>query len=219
MYVGPPLDLASMDSVRRFAKAWDAEGRPLHIMVNNAGTNYLNEEYTADGVTILAQVHHVNLRLQHRLRRPTLVVVGQACAESDAVRMRCDRPTTSDRTLSRGASSARCSAAPRPASSMCLPVSTRLTLCHSPTMIWFGTQTTTPEEVARKRSAHGESSALICAACGAVMHRFASLDSVPDALFSWKRGGGDYSVSKLNNVLFTYELQRQMGRHGVQARH
>ncbi|KXZ46560.1 hypothetical protein GPECTOR_42g769 [Gonium pectorale] len=31
------LDLASLDSVRRFVAAWEAEKRPLHILVNNAG--------------------------------------------------------------------------------------------------------------------------------------------------------------------------------------
>ena len=50
-----------------------------------------------------------------------------------------------------------------------------------------------------------------------VMHRFASLRNARDALFVWKRGAGDYSVSKLNNALFAYELQRRLGKHGVQA--
>ena len=54
--IGPPLDLASLDSVRSFAAAWDAEQRPLHILVNNAGTNYDKEEYTPEGVGITAQV-------------------------------------------------------------------------------------------------------------------------------------------------------------------
>lgn len=31
------LDLASLASVRRFAAGWEAEGRPLHLLVNNAG--------------------------------------------------------------------------------------------------------------------------------------------------------------------------------------
>ena len=54
--IGPPLDLASLDSVRSFAAAWDAEQRPLHILVNNAGTNYDKEEYTPEGVGITSQV-------------------------------------------------------------------------------------------------------------------------------------------------------------------
>ena len=31
------LDLASLDSVRAFAAAWQRQRRPLHILVNNAG--------------------------------------------------------------------------------------------------------------------------------------------------------------------------------------
>ncbi|GIL65270.1 hypothetical protein Vafri_19079 [Volvox africanus] len=31
------LDLASLDSVRQFARSWEAEKRPLHILINNAG--------------------------------------------------------------------------------------------------------------------------------------------------------------------------------------
>ena len=31
------LDLASLDSVRSFAAAWQRQQRPLHILVNNAG--------------------------------------------------------------------------------------------------------------------------------------------------------------------------------------
>lgn len=31
------LDLSSLQSVRRFAEAWRAARRPLHVLVNNAG--------------------------------------------------------------------------------------------------------------------------------------------------------------------------------------
>lgn len=31
------LDLSSLQSVRDFAAAWRAAGRPLHVLVNNAG--------------------------------------------------------------------------------------------------------------------------------------------------------------------------------------
>lgn len=81
--VGPPLDLTSLDSVRRFAAAWDAEQRPLHILVNNAGTNYIQEEYTPEGVAILAQVHSDSAP---RHRAVCLVTV---CLHLAAVTPRC----------------------------------------------------------------------------------------------------------------------------------
>ena len=31
------LDLVSLRSVREFAAKWEAEGRPLHVLINNAG--------------------------------------------------------------------------------------------------------------------------------------------------------------------------------------
>ncbi len=31
------LDVASLESVRRFAEDWAASGRPLHVLINNAG--------------------------------------------------------------------------------------------------------------------------------------------------------------------------------------
>ena len=31
------LDVASLESIRRFAKAWHEQKRPLHMLVNNAG--------------------------------------------------------------------------------------------------------------------------------------------------------------------------------------
>lgn len=54
--VGPALDLESLASVRSFAAAWEASKRPLHVLVNNAGANYLVESYTPEGVARLAQV-------------------------------------------------------------------------------------------------------------------------------------------------------------------
>lgn len=35
------LDVSSVQSVRAFAAAWDASGKPLHILVNNAGEGRL----------------------------------------------------------------------------------------------------------------------------------------------------------------------------------
>ena len=60
MVVGPPLDLESLASVRSFAAAWELSERPLHVLVNNAGANYLTEAYTMEtGVARLAQVRAV----------------------------------------------------------------------------------------------------------------------------------------------------------------
>ena len=55
MEVGPPLDLESLVSVRSFAAAWESSERPLHLLVNNAGANYMDEAYTPEGVARLAQ--------------------------------------------------------------------------------------------------------------------------------------------------------------------
>lgn len=66
--VGPPLDLGSTDSVRAFASSIGGGGgggggrapehpQPLHVLVNNAGANYLPRGHTPEGVCTLAQVH------------------------------------------------------------------------------------------------------------------------------------------------------------------
>lgn len=52
--LGPLLDLESMDSIRNFAK--DIGTRPIHLLVNNAGVNYV-EGMTAEGVPIVCQVN------------------------------------------------------------------------------------------------------------------------------------------------------------------
>lgn len=31
------LDISSLKSVRAFGKRWDSSGRPIHVLVNNAG--------------------------------------------------------------------------------------------------------------------------------------------------------------------------------------
>lgn len=42
-------------SCRKFAVAYQQQQRPLHILVNNAGANYLPESYTEAGVGMLCQ--------------------------------------------------------------------------------------------------------------------------------------------------------------------
>lgn len=48
-----------------------------------------------------------------------------------------------------------------------------------------------------------------------VAHRTTTLRSAQDFLTDWR--SGYYHHSKLANVLFAYELQRQLGAHGVQS--
>jgi len=42
--------------VRAFAGAVGGRDRPLHVLVNNAGANYLPRGFTPEGVCTLAQV-------------------------------------------------------------------------------------------------------------------------------------------------------------------
>ncbi len=43
---------------RKFATTYQQQQRPLHILVNNAGANYMPESYTSQGVGILCQASH-----------------------------------------------------------------------------------------------------------------------------------------------------------------
>lgn len=38
------LDLESLDSVRAFVAAWEGGGRPLHMLINNAGVFHMGGE-------------------------------------------------------------------------------------------------------------------------------------------------------------------------------
>jgi WW domain-containing oxidoreductase len=58
--VGPRLDLADQASVRAFAAAYRASGRPLHCLVNNAGVAYHPEQWsTPEGVPAQVQVNYL----------------------------------------------------------------------------------------------------------------------------------------------------------------
>jgi NAD(P)-dependent dehydrogenase (short-subunit alcohol dehydrogenase family) len=50
------LDLARLSSVRAFADAWN--GRPLHILVNNAGVMACPQQYTEDGLEMQIGTNH-----------------------------------------------------------------------------------------------------------------------------------------------------------------
>lgn len=56
MEVGPELRLDDAASIRAFADTYRKQQRPLHVLVNNAGANYISDGVTADGVPLLTQV-------------------------------------------------------------------------------------------------------------------------------------------------------------------
>lgn len=41
---------------RKFVQEYEEENRPLHLLVNNAGANYMPEAYTNEGVPQITQV-------------------------------------------------------------------------------------------------------------------------------------------------------------------
>lgn len=53
------LDLASLASVRDCAKAYLARGRPLHVLINNAGVCLSKRQMTEDGFEATFQVNHL----------------------------------------------------------------------------------------------------------------------------------------------------------------
>lgn len=54
--VGPKLELAQPSSIRSFAKEFQKQKRPLHVLVNNAGANYMSDGLSEEGVPLLTQV-------------------------------------------------------------------------------------------------------------------------------------------------------------------
>ena len=61
--VGPRLNLAEPESIAAFANSVVQSKRPLHVLVNNAGANYLNPWRTPQGVPGLCQVWHAYLKV------------------------------------------------------------------------------------------------------------------------------------------------------------
>lgn len=56
-----PLDLASFDSIRACASAFQEKGYPLHLLINNAGQMFDSKEgrFTADGFEMTFGVNHL----------------------------------------------------------------------------------------------------------------------------------------------------------------
>lgn len=77
------LDVASLTSVRDFAAEYTASGRPLHILCNNAGANFMgySPTFTAEGVNLRSQTNFLGGYALERLLLETL----KACQPSRVV--------------------------------------------------------------------------------------------------------------------------------------
>ncbi|KAK4757501.1 hypothetical protein SAY87_018802 [Trapa incisa] len=69
------LDLLSLDSVARFAEAWNARMRPLHVLINNAGMFSFGgpQKFSKDGYEEHMQVNHLAPALLSVLLLPSLI--------------------------------------------------------------------------------------------------------------------------------------------------
>lgn len=69
------LDLLSLDSVVRFAEAWNARSGPLHVLINNAGMFSIGEpqKFSKDGYEEHMQVNHLAPALLSILLLPSLI--------------------------------------------------------------------------------------------------------------------------------------------------
>ncbi|KAL0927437.1 hypothetical protein M5K25_001604 [Dendrobium thyrsiflorum] len=70
------LDLLSLDSVKQFAKAWNARQAALHALINNAGIFTLGEpqRFSKDGYEEHMQVNHLAPALLSMLLIPSLLL-------------------------------------------------------------------------------------------------------------------------------------------------
>ncbi|RAL49134.1 hypothetical protein DM860_017164 [Cuscuta australis] len=69
------LDLLSLDSVVRFADAWNARAGPLHVLINNAGIFAIGEpqRFSKNGYEEHMQVNHLAPALLSVLLLPSLI--------------------------------------------------------------------------------------------------------------------------------------------------
>ena len=83
------LDLASLASVRAFARGFLATERPLHLLVNNAGVMLSTREETDDGFEAHFGINHLGHFLLTNLLREALEASAPSrvvCVSSDAAR-------------------------------------------------------------------------------------------------------------------------------------
>ena len=65
--VGPPLDLDSNASVKSFAAGFSTTHPRLHLLVDNAGTNFLPKKFSPEGVGRIAQINFLGPAMLTRL--------------------------------------------------------------------------------------------------------------------------------------------------------
>jgi len=80
------LDLASLASVRTFAREYVAQKRPLHLLINNAGVLHKHRTLTEDGFEAQMGVNH----LGHFLLTAMLLESLEACAPARVVQLSSD---------------------------------------------------------------------------------------------------------------------------------
>ncbi|MEW6269141.1 MAG: oxidoreductase [Thermodesulfobacteriota bacterium] len=90
------LDLASLESVHRFARDFDAKGTPLDLLINNAGVMAIPYRKTAEGFEMQLGTNHLGhfaltgLLLDRVLAAPAARVVNVSSTAHKAGRMRFD---------------------------------------------------------------------------------------------------------------------------------
>ena len=67
-----PLDLTDLANVRAFAERYVASGRPLHLLVNNAGVMATPLSTTTQGIELQVGTNHVGHFLLTKLLRPVI---------------------------------------------------------------------------------------------------------------------------------------------------
>ena len=72
------IDLASLNSVRRFADRFRSKHRDLHLLINNAGVMYTPFERTAEGFELQFGTNHLGHFLLTALLAPSLVAGAPA---------------------------------------------------------------------------------------------------------------------------------------------
>jgi NAD(P)-dependent dehydrogenase (short-subunit alcohol dehydrogenase family) len=72
------LDLASLASVRAFVARYLATGRPLHVLINNAGVMATPQSYTADGFEMQFGTNHLGHFALATGLLPALKAAGKA---------------------------------------------------------------------------------------------------------------------------------------------